>query len=147
MASSPLIMGATQRAELRTLRERAAERPVDVQGLVERLNEPDAKRAHMDQMNDQTIEVPTAFLVTFSVEIGHPGGAARHMSMSSVRPGRLPTEHAVWMVAEELGFLGGLKACAIWLEDLQRGPTARDRAQAVNVVQLLTVATTSERPQ
>jgi hypothetical protein len=147
MSASPLIVGAAQRAQLRTLRERAAERPVDMRGLAERLTSPDVKRAHMDQMNDQTVDLPTAFMVTFSIEIGHPSGTARHMSMSSVKRGRAPTPEAVWMVAEQLGFVGGLEACTIWLEDLQRGPTKQDRAKAVNVVQLLTAATVVERLQ
>ena len=35
------------------------------------------------------------------------------------------------MVAEELGFIGGMQRCAIWLEDLEDG------GKAVNVVQPL----------
>lgn len=145
MTSSPLIIGAAQRAQLRILREQAAERPVDVRGLAERLKAPEAKDAHMDHMNDQTLNLPTAFMVTFSIEFGHPVGAARHMSLSSVRPGRLPTKEAVWMVAKELGFISGLDACTIWLENLQRGPTERDRAQAVNVVQVLATLETENQ--
>jgi len=138
MPATPLIMGAAQTAQLAALRTKAAtEPPVDMHGLSERLKDPANKRAHMNRMDELTIEIPIGFLVTFSIEIGHPAGAARHMSMSSPQRGRTPTPEAVWMVAEELGFTGSIEQCTVWLEDLQRGPRKDDRAKAVNVVQLI----------
>jgi hypothetical protein len=69
----------------------------------------------------------------FSIETGHVVGACRHMSMSIVRVGRVPSQEAVWMVAEQLGFSGGLTACTAWPEKVSDGVTA------INVVQPLSV--------
>jgi hypothetical protein len=55
------------------------------------------------------------------------------MSMSIVREGRVPHPDAVWLVAAELGFAGGLDACQTWVEDL------RDGGHAINVLQPLSV--------
>lgn len=142
---NPLIIGAAQREQLRALREQAAADPIDMRGLKERIATPDGKQAHMTRMNARTVDLPVAYCLTFSIEIGHPGGTARHMSMSSDRRGKTPTPEAVWMVCQELGFVGGFEHCWVWMEDLQRGPDAtRDRAKAVNVVQLLSVVAAPE---
>ena len=134
--ATPLIIGQTQRELLRHLRHLAAAAPVDMRALVELVKSPEGKASHMERMNNLSCAIPAAFLVTFSIETGHPCGACRHMSMSSGRQGRSPTPDAVWMVAEELGFVGGLEACQVWMEDLQRGPQRRkDRAWAINIVQ------------
>jgi len=138
---APLIIGEHQKAALADLRRVAAEHPIDMPNLMQRIKTPDGKRVHMDQMNDQTIDLPTTYLVTFSIENGHPIGTCRHMSMSSTRKGRAPSPEAIWIVAEELGFIGGLSACEVWSEDLQRGA---ERAIAINVVQSInTLANTS----
>lgn len=135
MPATPLIIGQAQKDALQALRERAASDPVDMLGVVEAIKTPDGKRRHMDRMNALTIDIPMAFAVTYSIETGHPAGTCRHMSMSSDRKGRTPTPEAVWMVCEELGFVGSLEACTVWPEELQRGPTERDRHVAINVVQ------------
>ena len=142
MAATPLIMGATQLRLLADLRERAAKVPVSMDGLLERLKDPDAKAAHMARMDDLTVTIPIEFLVTFSIETGHPIGTCRHMSMSSPRKGRLPSIEAVQWVAEALGFIGRIDdgTCHVWIEDLARGHA---RAQAVNVVQPVSVVATS----
>jgi hypothetical protein len=144
MAGTPLIIGEAQKAALRELRDNAAANPIDMPPLMKRLETPEGKAAHMRQMNCQTIDVPLAFMVTFSIETNHPCGTCRHMSMSATRRGRTPTPEAVWMVAEELGFVGSMEACVVWPEDLQRGPQQRtDRAIAINVVQPLSVFATT----
>jgi len=87
----------------------------------------------MKQMTKQTVYLPAAYAVTFSIETNHPAGTCRHMSMSVKTEGRVPNEHAVWMVCEELGFTGSLQECHIWLEDLE------GHGHAINVVQSLTM--------
>lgn len=140
MAENPLLLGEVQREQLRDLRERAALDPTDMRGLGDRLKDKRLKREHVDRMNNLSIELPLAYLVTFTVEVGHPGGVARHLSMSSKRRGKTPIPEAVWMVCQELGFVGDrFEGCTVWVEDLQRGPDPRDRAKAVNVVQLVSV--------
>lgn len=134
MSNNPLILGMAQCRDLATLRWRAATRPVDMRDLAERLKSPEGKCKHMDQMTEQSIELPMAYFVTFSIEIGHPVGAARHMTMSSQRRGKIPTEEAVWMVAQALGFTGSLRECIVWPEDLQHGD---ERATSINVLQII----------
>lgn len=129
MIGTPLIIGDEQRAALAKLRELAAANPIDMPKLMERIKLPKPKAQHMAQMTAQTVGIPMDYMVTFSIEHGHPAGTCRHMSMSVGKKGRVPNQHAVWMVAEELGFVGGIEACMCWLEDL------KGHGQAVNVVQ------------
>ncbi len=137
-----LLMGPEQRAQLAELRERAEQHPVDMLTAPARLASYEGKRNHMVQMNAQTVVLPVNVMVTFSVEIGHPGGSALHMSISIEQAGKLPAPELIWMVAEELGFRGGLEACdKVWPERLQ----GRDGI-AINVAQLCDTAEAAERP-
>jgi hypothetical protein len=130
--ATPLIITEVERDQLRSLYELAQANPVDVAGLLERIKEPENKRHHMAQMTRQTVDIPLAFRVTFSIETGHPCGRCRHMSMSVQRLGRVPHPAAVWMIAQELGFWGGLDQCAaVWYEELL------GHGRALNVVQPL----------
>lgn len=135
MADAPLIITPEIVAALHKLRDAAARKPTDMQEVMRLLKTPRGKRLHMAQMTAQTISIPGpwTFFVTFSIENGHPVGTCRHMSMSIKREGRVPHPIGVWMVAEELGFSGGLEACAVWPEDLSDG------GRAVNVVQPISV--------
>jgi hypothetical protein len=133
----PLEIGASERVALHRLRERATRHVVDMRQLVASLATPAGKLAHMEQMNEQTVDIPVGYLVTYSVEIGHPGGTARHMTMSSSEQDKVPTPIALWMVAEELGFAGGLEACVLWPEHLLRGDHV---TRTMNVLQLVSLA-------
>jgi hypothetical protein len=86
-------------------------------------------------MNAQTVVIPGPwqFFVVFTIETGHPAGTCRHMSLSIRRKDRVPSPAAVWMVAEELGFSGGLLACSAWLERLSDGGIAINVAQPLAV--------------
>lgn len=108
MTATPLVIGPAELAALAALRERAASRPVDMPRLMEAIKTTDGKAAHSAQMRLQSVPIPLDFLVTFSIETGHPIGTCRHMSMSTGKRGRVPSPPAVWMVAETLGFVGGL---------------------------------------
>lgn len=127
---SAFLFGDIQVKALHHLREVAEAAPVDMPGLMERLGTPEGKSRHMDQMNFQTVEIPVDYLVTFSIEHGHPIGPCRHMSIS--RPNGVPSPEEVWVCAVELGFTRSLSECDhVWMEDLHR----RGRVRAVNVVQ------------
>lgn len=86
-------------------------------------------------MTAQSIRIqgPWPFFVTFWIETNHPVGTCRHMSMSITRDNRVPSPAAVWLIAEVLGFAGGLEACRQWPEELSDGGTA------INIVQPLSV--------
>lgn len=132
---TPLIIGPREVALFRAMSVYAELHPIDMKELMPALETPEGKVEHMEQMTKQTVTLPLGFLVTYSVESGHPAGTCRHLSMSSPVNGRIPSPEAVWMVAEYFGFKGGLEACVIWDEELQRGP--EERQIAVNIVQPL----------
>lgn len=129
---TPLLIGPAERDALARLRALAAEHPVDMTGLQSKLRDPVCKSEHMAQMTRQSVAIPLDFLVTFSIELNHPIGTCRHMSMSVGKADRIPNPDAVWMVAEILGFTGGLYDCTLWREQLQ------GHGEAINVVQPLT---------
>jgi hypothetical protein len=108
MAATPLIIGASQKSALARLRAQAVAEPIDMPPVVKSLETEAGRAAHWQRMNALTIPIPLDFEVTFSIE-HHPGGTMRHMSMSSGRRGRTPTPEAVWMICEELGFVGSIE--------------------------------------
>ncbi len=132
---APLIIGPAEREALAELRSRAAASPADVLEVMETVKTAVGLEQHRKRMAKLTelIPGPWPFYVTYSIETGHPIGPCRHMSMSIARKGRSPNEHAVWMVAELLGFTGDLGHCAVWLEDIGGGD------KAVNCVQPLSM--------
>ncbi len=129
MSHNPLIIGQAQKDALRALRELAAAEPIDMLPVLVQIKTPDGLKRHLARMERFTIDLPAAFAVTFSIELNHPAGTMRHMSMSSARYGKLPHPVGLWMVAEELGFAGGLESCTLWKEDIGDG------YKAINVVQ------------
>lgn len=132
---TPLFVGPAEIAALTDLWQRAAADPIDMPQLLRVLENRAGKRWHKKRMTRLSVEIPVGFLVTFSIETGHPAGTCRHMSMSSPRADRVPSPEAVEMVMSHLGFSGGIAACtAVWLEDLE------GHGQAVNVVQPVAVA-------
>jgi hypothetical protein len=132
-----LIIFEAEKAALRQLREKAAAQPVNILDVAERLKTDTGRRIHRRAMTAQTIHLPVHYFVTFSIETNHPVGTCRHMSMSSGRQGKAPTPEAVWMVCQELGFVGSIEECRVWIEDLSDGE------KAINVVQPLSVAEVS----
>jgi len=129
LMDTPLLINPEVRGLILNLRQLAQAHPVQMIGLSERLKIPEVKALHMVQMTQQSILIPLAFMVTFSIEVGHPCGTCRHLSMSVQRKDRVPSPPGVWMVAQEFGFWGSLKSCSVWLEDLA------GHGKAVNLVQ------------
>jgi hypothetical protein len=136
---TPLVLGDEQLYLLAQLREEASKHPVNMQGLSDRLKISAHKALHRAQMTKQTVIIPFGFCITYSIEHGHPAGTCRHMSMSSPGRGRMPSPEAVDMIAEQLGFVGGFRACAVWIEDLDRGVAGREKA--INLVQPIAITT------
>lgn len=132
-----LVIGAEQKKKIAALRTLATANPVDVKRLAKAIKLPPLKAKHMEQMTRQTIAIPANFLVTYSVETGHRIGVCRHMSMSVGQEGRAPLPEALWMVAEEFGFVGSLRDCKVWKEDLQ------GHGIAINIVQPVALGTGS----
>ena len=135
MTQAPLIVTPDVWAELDKLREAAAADPLDMHKVTRMLESSAGRRAPRDRMNGQTVTIPGpwVFFVTYSVEVGHGCGPCRHMSMSIRRDGRVPHPEAIWMVAERMGFSGGLDACMTWPEKLSDGGVAVNVIQPLNV--------------
>lgn len=131
--ANPLIIGPPQKRALAALRDRAATDPMDVHKILELVSEPNGMVAHLKRMSTFTIPLPIAYVVTFSIETGHSVGMVRHMSMSSNRRGKAPTPEAVWMVAEELGFVGSIADCRVYLEPFGKSGKAVNIVQPVNI--------------
>jgi hypothetical protein len=109
--------------ELRALAERAAAKVIPLTSLIHAVEMMKAGTPIRLVPADQTIMLPTGFLVTYSVE-EQPGGKMRHLSMSSPASGRAPIEAACEMVMEHLGFRTRMRSCQVWLEDLPDGEKA-----------------------
>jgi hypothetical protein len=135
MAGSPLVLGRAETDKIATLRRFASANPLDVLEIREMMKTREGYNKHYRRMKRYTIVIPTAFVVTFSIETGHPAGLCRHMSMSSKKHGRTPTPEAVMMLTEALGFVGGLEGCVIWEENIGGGDVA------INVVQPVALRT------
>jgi hypothetical protein len=133
MVGTPIIVGGTEREALHRLRDRAAQKPANLEYIAANIHNPAVKRKHMEQMSEQTIKIPLAYLVTFSIE-NQPKGVFRHMSMSVQREGRVPSPESMWMVAQELGFVGGIQFCTVYAEDLKGHGKAINLLQPLNYV-------------
>jgi hypothetical protein len=127
---TPLVIDEEVKSQIKACIELAEANPVDMPALMKRIQTVEGKAHHMAQMTRQTVKIPFAYLVTFSIEHGHPCGPCRHMSMSVQREGRLPNETGLWMIAQEFGFWGTLRDCeAIYPEKLE------GHGQAINIIQ------------
>lgn len=126
-------MSKTVIHNLGCLRAAAAERPIDMKALRRRVATKSGREAHQEQMRSQTVVIPGPFpfSVTFSIETGHRCGSARHMSMSVRRRNRAPSPEAAWIVAEHLGFRGGINECLTDIEDRGDGEKAYSLIQPV----------------
>ena len=130
----PLFIGKKELDELDQLRIRAAKNPIDVVATLAKLNTEEGKAAHKRLVTSQSIELPVGYLVSFTIETGHPAGTCRHMTLGVMQKDYGPSLDAVRMVAEALGFVGGVSCCAIWLDKTE------GHGLGVNLVQPVDVA-------
>lgn len=125
------FIGPEQTKKLSALRELAIQNPIDVRAVLELVKTPEGLDQHLTRMENLTVEIPIGYTVTFSIDLGHPIGTCRHMSMSSSTKGSVPIPEAIWMVAKELGFTGDIifEGCTIYLEKTP------GRKEAINIIQ------------
>jgi hypothetical protein len=134
--STPLIMGAEHITALHDLRERAAAAPVHLPDRMERSKTPEGLREHAAAMSRLTITIPIGFLVTYSIETGHPGGgSARHLTMSTAREMPPPTVAQMKAVARELGFVGDISCANVWSERACPVHCDQGRDVTINLIQ------------
>ena len=133
-----MVIDDNVKDQIRACVELAEACPVDMTTLEERFKDPTKREHHRAQMQRQTITIPIAFDVTFSIEHGQPFGPARHLSMSVGVQGRLPNPIALWLIAKEFGFWGNeITQCQhVWPETLSDGRTAINILQALKPEQV-----------
>jgi hypothetical protein len=93
-------------------------------------DDPKTREGRSPYPLDQTVELPLGWMVTLSVEY-QPMGLARHLSVSSPAPERVPSVETVSIVMAELGFEKNISGCAVYLEEYKCDH------KAVNVVELV----------
>lgn len=89
------------------------------------------ERPDHDRIDALRREYPTypvqlgSYVAAISFE-EQPSGLFRHISISSVNPGKAPNEHAVRMVLEAFGFSGypPSRPCRVWVEHYEPGRVA-----------------------
>lgn len=126
--STALVIGARERQALRALCIRAAANPITVGDLKATLTDRDAKAEHVERVSSQTVYLPAAFMVSLTVEVQAPG-LYRHLCVSIHAGSGIAHPAAVWMIAEELGFVGSMRECIVYPE------TLRGHGFGVNVLQ------------
>ena len=129
--ATPLIIGPDEEAKFAALSKYANEHTIYMPDVMKLIATKAGERKHLDRMSDYTISLPFGYTVTFDIEIGHPIGTCRHLSVAAPLKGRVPSPPAVWMIAEYFGFKGGYSNCRVWDEDIDDGRIT------INVVQPL----------
>jgi hypothetical protein len=130
-----ISIGREEAARLERLRIFAVTHPLYMPQVRALMRTLEGEKLHMKAMAEHSVELPLGYLVTFSIETGHPFGTCRHMSMSSSVPSMAPSAQTAWMVAQRLGFVVGVHRCDVWIEELERD---NKKYSAVNLIQLLT---------
>jgi hypothetical protein len=135
---SALILGPEQKQALADLKAKAEASPLHMPSVHFRLNQPGGLDQHQADMEAYTIQIPATYTVSFTIDDDvNEGHKARHLSMSTATPGKVPHMQALVMVAKELGFnftgedQSVLTEGAMWLEDVGNGQ------KAVNMIQYL----------
>jgi hypothetical protein len=128
----PMLIDKETQQALAQLVARAEANPVPIERMMtlsRDFSDP-LKAAHMNQMTEQTVYIPTCYCVTYSVE-EQPFGQCRHMSLSITTPGaRMPHPVAVWEVARLLGFWGDS------IEAVDHAyPETLTQGEAINLIQ------------
>lgn len=133
---APLIITKEVDAALHVLKEKAEQNIIDINEIVLLIKTTEGKQQHLNNMTAQTVMIPGPwnFFVTYSVEIGHPCGKCRHLSVSIERAGRVPSVYAVQLISKYLGFVGDLKSAdAVYSEKMSDGGIAINIIQQFNI--------------
>ena len=93
---SVLVIGPTEKTSIAKLIDVATAKPLDVEELIA-FSERDLKEYKLWMMR-YTIDIPFDFRVTYTHE-RQPSGLFHHISISLGMPNRVPSEHAIDMIA------------------------------------------------
>ncbi len=127
-----LVIGTDERRVLQSLAIRAARLPLNLEHMVDEVQTPDGLARYAAYMTGQTVALPVGYMACYSVEVGHPAGAMRHLAVHAEASDLLPSSSTVWAIALELGFEGSVRDCLFWIVDATRKmPMAVHLAQPV----------------
>lgn len=118
---SILIIGTEEKESLKRLREHAEKHEFSLDDLLDIMNKAEVPAG--DRKGFSCI-LPIDTRVVFSIE-NHPGGKARHMSVS-LKSGKLPMPELLNMILPELGYKTDLSKCHLSIE-----------GTAVNVMEMI----------
>ena len=132
--STPLVINDRVRKDIARVRDYAMQFPMQVSDME---NAMTFQQSPLYNRPEHWCVVPLGFRCAFTVEpalskpSGDPIGYIRHLSVSMIKRGRVPSEAAMDMLMEEFGFTCNHLACAeaglMWMED----------EYAINVCQFL----------
>lgn len=112
-----LVIETQELADLKRIKKYAESMPFSLERMKKRVAGEEPIPGEDEQFS---CTLPVGFKVVFTIE-RHPKFWARHMSMSFSGPGKIPDEHGIQMVMEELGFQRAFKDLAsegfVWLEN------------------------------
>jgi hypothetical protein len=122
-----LLIGDTERAAIADLKERAQSRVTVVNATTAELmvNVGDEVRAANMAF---TIYLPAGYKVTYTLE-DQPVGRIEHISISVMRPGKMPNPVAVDMILREFGMRPLADSDSMWIEAFE------PRHEAINIAQ------------
>jgi hypothetical protein len=106
------------RDTLDDLRLVACQHPIDIQQNALRMLTKHGRAWLADRLNNQSTIVKWSyyqFRVIFLIETGHPRGPCRHLAAAVIGQ-VIPTEEAVWQVAQAVGFVRGAH-CETWVDE------------------------------
>lgn len=132
--STPLVINDRVREEIRRVRDYAMQYPMAVSDME---NAAAFDKSPLYNRPEHWCVVPLGFRCAFTVEPAlrqetmDPIGYIRHLSVSMIKKGRVPNEHAIDMLMEEFGFTCDHKAC------LEAGLFWIEHGYAINVCQFL----------
>jgi hypothetical protein len=131
MKGATFLLVQREREALYRLRNQATKAPVNITGLEERIDAPGGKggvhKASGRADNDASDGSRRPILDRNRPPDGFdpPLDHVCETSWSSAKPS------AVWTVAQQLGFIGGLELCRVWLQKLGESGNAIHVAQPI----------------
>jgi hypothetical protein len=120
---SVLLIGTEEKESLKKLRENAERNEFSLDDLLDIMNKAEVPAG--DRKGFSCI-LPVDVRVVFSIET-HPGGKARHMSVS-MKSGKLPMPELVGMILPELGYTTKMEECHVSIEEEEK---------AINVMEMI----------
>jgi len=117
---------------LREMRQKAADKPFHIAMEREASDDPARRKQLQESLDGRAVLLRGGLLAILSIELGHPVGPVRHLSLTNLLSKGTPSPEILWRVAEEVGFVEGLEACSTWAQDMEDDWHQAHVAQPIN---------------